>query len=132
MKNYLLFSIFIVLLSSCGEPKSVSSEAEIKKSALIARTKNFWKNGSTINVTFKDGTPEIQAEVEKFAVEWTKYANLNFKFYKSVREIPRNQSADIIITFNTFVNTSAVGTDSKNLASNEASMNLSILADKHI
>lgn len=132
MKQYILLSILIVTLISCGQPQSASSKAQIKKTALIANSGKLWKNGSTINVTYKDGTPEIQAEVERFAVEWTKYANLNFKFYKSVKDIPRGQAADVIITFNTNVHTSAVGTDSKIISRNDASMNLGILNDEHI
>lgn len=132
MKNYLLLTMCIITLTSCGEPQNASTEAQIKKSALIANTGKLWKKGSTINVTFKDGTPEIKAEVEKYATEWTKYANLNFKFYNSAKDIPKKESADIVITFNTQVNTSAVGTDSKYVSKSDASMNLGILDDVHI
>lgn len=132
MKHYIFLSLLIVTLTSCGEPHSAATEAQIKKTALIANTGKLWKKGSTINVTYKDGTPGIQAEVERFAVEWTKYANLNFKFYKTVKDIPRGQTADVVITFNTNVHTSAVGTDSKYFSNSEASMNLGIINDQHI
>jgi serralysin len=132
MKNYLLLSMCIVVLTSCGEPNNAKTEAQIKKTALIATTGKLWKKGSTINITYKDGSPEIQTEVEKYATEWTKYANINFKFYKTLKDIPKKESADIVITFNTQVNTSAVGTDSKYVSKSDASMNLGILTDKNI
>lgn len=132
MKNYLLLTMCFITLTSCGGPQNASEEAQIKKTALIASTGKLWKKGSTINVTFKDGTPEIKAEVEKYATEWTKYANLNFKFYSTSKDIPKKESADIVITFNTQVNTSAVGTDSRYSSKNGVSMNLGILDDEHI
>ncbi len=133
LKSILLGGLTLLLVVSCGEPKNAQEEAKLVKTALIARTGKLWKNKSTVIVTFKDGTPEIKAEVERFAKEWTKYANLNFKFYPSAKEMPfYSPPADITITFNTNVHTSAVGTDSRTMEGGIASMNLGILNDKNI
>lgn len=131
-KNAFFYGIIVSILAGCGEPQSIQDEKKIIKTALIASTGKLWKNNSTIIVSFLDGTPEFKAEVETFAAEWTRYANLNFAFYPELNKIPRGKQADIVITFNTNVHTSAVGTDSRQRSPNEASMNLGITRDKNI
>lgn len=132
MKNIFSLVILSLFLSACGESQNSSDEARLKKGSLIARTGKTWPNKSIIIVTFNDGTPEIKAEVERFSKEWTKFANVNFVFYSTPKQLPKNKAADIIITFNTKVNTSAIGTDSKIASVTESSMNLSILSNKFI
>ena len=42
--------------------------------ALITGKK--WKNGRTLHASFLAGTPEVQAKVRQFAVQWCDFANL--------------------------------------------------------
>lgn len=132
MKNHILFAILTMTLFSCGQPNSSQEEAKVKKTALIAQTGKTWKNKSTLIVSFLDGSKDFKDEVELFSKEWTRYANINFVFYPTLAHIPKNQSADIVITFNTTVHTSAVGTDSKVSLQTGESMNLGLSQIKHI
>jgi hypothetical protein len=113
MKNLILKISMAILLISCGNPQNKDTgSVEVKKSALIASTLKTWNNNQTLLITFLDGTPEQKAEVESVSKEWLKYANLNFVFYASPRDLPWRKSADIVITFKAQGNNSLVGKDS--------------------
>jgi len=83
---------------------------------LVVSKDKLWKTRN-INIAFVSGTPEERELVKKFAMPWTKYANLNFNFYDSLSEAPGGR-AHIRIQIsrrddkNPFAGDSYVGTDS--------------------
>ena len=64
----------------------------------------LWKPGRTLSVHFLDGLEEVQKEVERYAREWERYANIRFDFVN-------NPDAEIRISFNEEGSWSAIGTD---------------------
>ena len=82
-----------------------------------------WAAGSTLKIKFLNGNNIQKERVKKYAVEWTKYANIIFQFVI-------DGSADIRISFDsTKPNDSYIGTDAMKVDKNIASMNLNITAD---
>ena len=59
---------------------------------IVGERAKFWRPGRTLRIKFLDGVPEIQEKVKEYAMEWTNYANLKFKFVES-------GEAEIRITF---------------------------------
>jgi hypothetical protein len=49
----------------------------------VASTAKLWPNGSTLRIRFLDGDLKVRSRVEEAAMEWTTYANLQFKFVRS-------------------------------------------------
>jgi hypothetical protein len=73
---------------------------------LEAAGTKFWPKGFTLNVSFLDGDPEVQAKVQLFANEWTQYANIHLNF------LPKpDPAAHIRISFLQAGSWSAVGKD---------------------
>ena len=66
--------------NSAADPQAVSQTIERIVSDPISGGKNFWPAGSTLGITFLNGPEELRALVRQHAVEWTKYANINFDF----------------------------------------------------
>lgn len=82
-----------------------------------------WKTGQTLRILFMGGTAEERQLVRETAVEWTKYANLNFEFYDS-REQLGNRNSDIRISFDKKGGSnSAVGTHATYYGQDDATMN---------
>ncbi|MCD0470692.1 M12 family metallopeptidase [Flavobacterium sp. JAS] len=93
------------------------------KSNVAITTNRTWRNGQIITVKFVDSIENYAAQekVKKYASEWTKYANLTFKY------VPKNEFADIRIAFtgSGAGGWSALGTlSSYSSSQNEASMRL--------
>lgn len=44
---------------------------------------NFWTKGSTLRIKFLGGSPYVRQQVERYAQEWTRHANINFAFVNS-------------------------------------------------
>jgi hypothetical protein len=83
--------------------------------------RKMWPNGSTLRVSFMGGTAAQQALVRDQAGWWTEHANLKFAF-------GNDRNADIRITFDEEDGAwSYVGTDSKRVPTNAATMNLGFL-----
>ena len=81
-----------------------------------------WATGSILRIKFLNGDSIQKARVKEYAVEWTKYANINFQFVEK-------GTADIRIKFDsTKSNHSDVGTDAINGDINSGSMNFNITA----
>jgi len=77
----------------------------------------WWKVGSTIRIRFLDGDAATHEQVKAIASEWTKYANLRFKFVASGH-------ADIRISFDKNDGTwSYLGTDALVIPQNQQTMN---------
>ena len=91
-------------------PKDGATKAVLEKSSK-------WPKGSTISISFMDGTEEQKALVRKFATEWVNnLANLRFSFTN-----PPN--TDIRISFQFEGSWSVIGTTCKNVPKNEPTMN---------
>lgn len=78
----------------------------------------LWPNGKVIKIAFLDGEPEVQKKVEKYAQEWTKYANLTFDFgeYKD---------AEVRVSFKQDTGSwSYIGTQALNVPANQPTINL--------
>jgi len=76
----------------------------------------LWPNGSTLSIQFLGGTAEQKDIVNRFAPQWTEYANLNFVF----NDAP---DADIRIAFANDGAWSYVGTDAKGIHVSQPTMN---------
>jgi hypothetical protein len=75
-----------------------------------------WKNGRTLCVRFLDGQPLVQAKVERFAHEWSNFANIKFVFR-------RDPDAEIRISFEQQGSWSFIGVDAMVIPKNEPTMN---------
>ncbi|OJJ35931.1 hypothetical protein ASPWEDRAFT_134451 [Aspergillus wentii DTO 134E9] len=67
-----------------------------KQPRLAMRLGKFWPAGKEIKIAFHSGTDWQKSFVEKYASEWTQYANLKFKW---VGNYNRATGADILIDF---------------------------------
>ncbi len=76
----------------------------------------LWVNGSRLTVAFLDGSDEQHATVRRFAPTWTDYANLTFDFTD-------RPDADIRISFAQDGAWSYIGTDAREIAASEPTMN---------
>lgn len=82
-----------------------------------------WQAGQTLHILFMGGTAAERKLVRDTAVEWTKYANLKFKFYDSQAAL-KGQKSDIRITFDKKQGShSALGIHAGYYAQNESTMN---------
>ena len=87
----------------------------------VAPIGKTWMNGSTLRVRFMAGTPAEQAVAREQAGWWAAVANLKFDFNNA-------PDAEIRITFDPNDGAwSYVGTDCRDIPSNEATMNLGFL-----
>lgn len=76
-----------------------------------------WQNGRTLRVRFLDGDPAVQARLQPYAHEWSKYANIRFEFGD-------DPDAEIRISFQDVGRSwSNLGTDALVVPRNEATMN---------
>ena len=66
----------------------------------------MWRNGRTLRVRFLDGSAFLRAQVQRYAEEWTRYANLRFDF-------AGGRSAELRVSFaaDPGKSWSAIGTD---------------------
>lgn len=91
------------------------------KGAVITNKK--WPNGSIITVSLNGGTTKVRNKVMQFAQEWSKYANITFKFITS-------GTAQIRVTFTAGTGSySYIGTDALGIASNKETMNFGWFTD---
>lgn len=63
----------------------------------VVNTDQMWQNGQTLNVHFLDGDRDLQMKVARYALEWTQYANINFRFFFGPNEVP--DEAHIRVSF---------------------------------
>ena len=78
----------------------------------------FWTNGQTLKIGFTGGTAAQRKFVTDAFAEWAKYANLNFTY-------PSSGPYDCRVTFDPGSGSwSYVGTDSKSVPQNRATMNI--------
>lgn len=83
---------------------------------------NKWTPGTTIKVSFLNGTEWQHEKVEQYVPAWSKYANIKFEFLtKGV--------GDVRISFNKQGSYSYIGTDAKNRPAARETMNLGWIND---
>jgi serralysin len=78
---------------------------------------NKWTPGTTLRVSFINGTDWQKAKVKQFAPGWSQYANVRFDFLTQ-------GTGDIRVSFDKQGSYSYIGTDAKNRLSSEETMNL--------
>lgn len=80
--------------------------------------RGLWLNGSTLRIRFMNGTGAQKRFVQETSAEWTKYANLKFKFVDDGK-------TDLRIAFDKGQGSwSYVGTDNLEIPQHAATMNL--------
>ncbi|MFJ8530950.1 M12 family metallopeptidase [Bacillus sp. NPDC094106] len=80
-------------------------------------TAKKWDNSRTLRVRFLDGTPDVQAKVEKYAHEWEEYVDIKFVF-------GNDPDAEIRISFQHDKGSwSYIGTDCLSIDKTEPTMN---------
>ncbi|MCO7224689.1 hypothetical protein [Pleionea sp. CnH1-48] len=105
MRYLTIFSLFII---------------QFAQAAVIAPDKR-WPAGSQLNVWFLDGDKVWRSLVERYAVEWSQYANISFRFYHQKPSI-----SHIRISFKGYDGTQLGRHDA--LTSDEPTMRLASLA----
>lgn len=85
------------------------------RGAVISAKK--WTKGSVITVRLYGGSTKVRQKVMQYANEWSKYANITFRFVTSGK-------AQLRVTFTDGAGSySYIGTDALRIASNEETMN---------
>jgi inactive STAND len=93
---------------------------EVSDTGDVTRTTwKLWPNGSTLRIRFLDGDPIVQAKVEQYALEWTQYANLHFRFLP----IGSTEEAEVRVSFKEAGTWSHVGTDGLNIPPDKPTVN---------
>ncbi|MDP4265212.1 MAG: M12 family metallopeptidase [Bacteroidota bacterium] len=78
---------------------------------------NKWTPGTTLQVSFINGTDWQKSEVKQYAPEWSQYANVKFQFLAQ-------GTGDIRVSFDKPGSYSFIGVDAKNRLTTEETMNL--------
>lgn len=122
----ILFLFTTIFATSCGQKNNhFSSSPDIISSSIVIAKNKVWQPGKKIIVTFIDGTDNYKDQVKKYSNEWSQYANIDFIYYNHPSEVPKNQVADIVISFNNQGDYSSIGNDSHvKIKNDKHSMNL--------
>jgi len=83
----------------------------------IISTGRKWKPGRTIRIAFLGGDPTVQKGVKKYAMEWTKYANIKLQF------VGDGEPGEVRIAFQPGGSWSLLGTDALTAAPSQETMN---------
>ncbi len=83
----------------------INIESSTRSSAYIEKSTRLWKNGSAIEIEFTNGTKLEKELVKKYAAEWSRYANIDFKFF----EKDEIRKPDVEVVFGSFENSSFLG-----------------------
>lgn len=89
---------------------------------LVADRYHTWEPGTTLHVLFMDGKPENMQKVAEIAPEWSKYANIDFDFYRPGEATP--PGATIRVTFQRAGYWSLVGSQAAHRGADLPTMNL--------
>ncbi|MEP0885178.1 tachylectin-related carbohydrate-binding protein [Trichocoleus sp. ST-U3] len=95
---------------------SVPVFADTNGFSLTGMTPYLWENGKTLRVRFLDGDPVVHAKVEQVAHQWSKFANIKFRF-------GNDPDAEIRISFTRSGSWSMLGTGALQVARSEPTMN---------
>ena len=109
-------------------PLQTAALAAIKSSEpdRARRSTKLWAVGASIRVGFIGGSPEQRRKVEALASEWTKFANVHFKFVQS-------GESDVRVAFDSSAGSwSFVGTDALAVDKKEPTMNLAWIERENV
>ncbi|MGF7213461.1 hypothetical protein GGE65_008104 [Skermanella aerolata] len=81
----------------------------------------LWPVGSELKVRFIDGSSSLHEKVVVAANEWTKYANIHFKFYST------SNDAEVRISFNEQGSWAHIGTDALAVPKDQPTVNFGFL-----
>jgi hypothetical protein len=84
--------------------------------AMALETRTLWRPGRTLRVRVLDGDPQAQAKVERYAHQWSQYANIKFAFGSA-------PDAEIRISFRERGSWSYLGTDALSIPRDQPTMN---------
>lgn len=113
-------TLFFVALPSVAQAQEICTEIggvmPLGGASLTGIASCKWNKG-ILTVKFLDGQSDVQEKIKKYAVEWTKHANIKFEFVTS-------GDADIRISFNKPGSWSYVGSCiPSTIGQNDATMN---------
>ena len=84
-------------------------------------TKKKWPQGYTLRVRFLDGDDDQKATVARYAVQWSRYANINFTFGD-------DPEAELRVSFRYSGSWSTIGTDAFEVGAGEPTTNFGWLS----
>jgi hypothetical protein len=106
-----------------GSPRSAKGDAleavplgAVDEKGVIS-TGRKWQPGRTIRVRFLGGDPVVQRRVKEYAMEWTRYANIQFQF------VGPGDPAEVRIAFEPGGSWSLLGTDALTAPAGQPTMN---------
>ncbi|MDA8746649.1 hypothetical protein N9M66_00375 [Litoreibacter sp.] len=82
---------------------------------------NLWLPGSTITISFINGTANQKRKFQKISTEWTRHANIVFSFV--------SDGGAIRVVFGGSTNSSVVGSRALRFAKHKPTMRLAVIAD---
>lgn len=82
--------------------------------ALVAGKK--WRPGRTLRIAFLDGVHSVQERVRRYAMQWTRHANIRFQFVNA-------RNADVRVSFGARGSWSYIGTDALLIDRDQPTMN---------
>jgi hypothetical protein len=99
-----------------GPPPAASAENAVARAAFLRQ--KLWPLGATLRVAFMGGTSDQHDIVQRFAPEWSKFANLKFDFVA-------NSNPQIRISFDESDGAwSFIGRDCETIPTSKPTMNL--------
>ena len=111
------------LLRGAVQPESPSHAVTPAPIKLALEKGKLWKPGTRLRLRFLDGKEKVKARVRQYALEWTKYANLEFDFTD-------DPEAEIRISFIADPGSwSYIGTDALTIAQNAPTVNFGWLTE---
>ncbi len=99
------------------EIQSDGSVLAKQSQALVGETGKMWNIGQTVRVKLMGGSPFVRERVERYAQEWTSYANIRFRF------VERYEYAEIRVAFDRGGSWSLIGRDALWIPFDFATMN---------
>ncbi len=94
-------------------PDDLSPRERVRMAILVQKK---WKPGRTLRIRFLDGDRRVKEKVKAHAMEWTRHANLRFRWVTSGK-------AEIRISFKESGSWSYLGTDALSIAASKPTMN---------
>lgn len=108
MRAVALLAVMLLLSAAEARSTGICRVAVVPDAAdkAVFLSERLWPNGSTLRVCFLDGDARTRRRVAAIAREWTRYANLDFRFYAGT-------TGDIRVTFRGEGFWSAIGVGSR-------------------
>ena len=117
------FCIDRITPSNLARTSAGSFKVEGGRARAIMPIGKVWMNGSSLRVAFLDGDARLHKKVQEFAIEWSNYANFDFRFGS-------DKDAEIRVSFSEPGRWSYIGTDNRTISLGQATMNLGGLSSE--